>query len=180
MLVDKAIIDNLLKIVVFSYPQEVINANYNPNQKRDNKGRWTKYSFYEQEYKSFRENIVNFAKLSEENNQYNGYLDIGAISPYAQKEAMRYSIDLSGYIHNIDAKAIRHRNNGHKNTISDEDLKLIPEIIYNPDEIIYYKRKQIDHINYKKKISTNEFIYIEEVRSGKKYLTTKTIYKKDS
>ena len=133
---------------------------------------------------NFINELDNFIKTATEDKYYNGEIAIGSLSKYAQRAADNYNIDLNGYIHTIDGKAIRHRNNHHLkgeiNDITDDDLKLIPYIIYNPDKVTYYQRKQNDHINYEKKFPNGDYLYIEEVRNNNKTLTLKTIYKKSA
>ena len=130
----------------------------------------------------FIQELEQLIKTSTEDKLSNEEVVITEVTPEAFKAAQKQGVDLTGYVHTIDSKAIRHRNNGHlkdeSDDITDDDLKKIPEIIYKPDNAQYYKRKHLDHINYEKTMPDGTYFYIEEVRTGKKTLTTKTIYKK--
>lgn len=132
--------------------------------------------------------IDNFVNNAKNNKQLNENIVIGDVSENTLKLAREKGVDLSGYVHNIDSKAIRHNVNSHSDKIkeaergqvplSENDFKNIPLVIYQPDKVDYFKRKGLDHINYEKTMSDGSIYYIEEVRTGKKTLTTKTIYKK--
>ena len=131
---------------------------------------------------NFTEELEQLIKTSTENKLSDDKVVISEVTPEALKAAQKEGVDLTGYVHTIDSKAVRHRNNEHlkgdSDDITDDDLKQIPEIIYRPDAAKYYKRKYLDHLNYEKTMSDGTYYYIEEVRTGKKTLTTKTIYKK--
>ena len=60
---------------------------------------------------NFSQELEDFIKLATENKLYNGEIKVGSLSKHAQKAANNYNVDLTGYTHTVDAKAIRHRNN---------------------------------------------------------------------
>lgn len=80
----------------------------------------------------------------------------------------------TGYTRIIDSYAIRHIFKSHPN-IKITDILLIPFIIKNYDFI--GQGKEHNTIVYKKLIG-KEYFYIEEIRTGKKNLALKTLYKR--
>jgi len=131
---------------------------------------------------NFKKEIQNFINKATINKNSNEELEIGKVSKKIINLANKYGVDIVGYKHTIDSKSIQHRNNRRLNNaaedVTDEDIKQIPNVIYTPDMVDYFKRKNQDHINYSKKIGKDTYLYIEEVRNNNKTLTTKTIYKK--
>lgn len=90
-------------------------------------------------------------------------------------------IDVSGYNHEVDNFALQHSLENHKNDplpITKNDFALIPDIIKSPDAVEYVgKTKQMqDAIRYQKRFNGTTF-YVEEVRTGRKTLNLKTMYK---
>ncbi len=93
------------------------------------------------------------------------------------------------YTHNLDRSSIKHVFNQHGNSkeesdrgqiaINEKDFELITDIINNPDEIINGGKNKLqkDTITYLKKVNDGSFIYIEEIRTGRKELMLNTMYK---
>ena len=81
-------------------------------------------------------------------------------------------VEVKGYVHSLDNSGVLHALK-HKN-ISVADLLLIPFIIENYDFI--GKGKEDNTIVYKK-IINQEYYYVEEIRTGRKKLALKTLYK---
>ena len=81
-------------------------------------------------------------------------------------------VEVKGYVHSLDNSGVLHALK-HKN-ISVADLLLIPFIIENYDFI--GKGKEDNTIVYKK-IINQEYYYVEEIRTGRKKLDLKTLYK---
>jgi len=82
-------------------------------------------------------------------------------------------IDFRGYIHCIDGSGINHAMRHHNITVN--DIMLVPFILDNYDFIGLGKKKNT--IVYKKLIG-KEYFYVEEIRTGRKKLTIKTLYKR--
>lgn len=115
---------------------------------------------------------------------------VGFVSKQLNKLAKENAnIDLTGYVHNIDTSSIKHIQNNHGDpkteenrgqiAVTAEDLKKIPLFIYDWDYIAFggkNKRHQ-DVIIYGKNMPDGSSVYVEEVRTGKKTLTTNTIRK---
>lgn len=102
------------------------------------------------------------------------------------KQATGY--DVSGYTHMIDRQAIRHIMSGHgpdakrrpgEPPVTREDIERIPEIVANPDDILRGNRTRgggLRAIRYVKRIN-GDIVYVEEVRTGKRILAAKTMWK---
>ena len=97
-------------------------------------------------------------------------------------------LDVEGYDHTIDSFAIRHINSQHGDSkteenrgqvaVTEEDIKRIPEIIANPDNIERGVTNQgKDAIVYSKRFN-GTICYVEEVRAGRRNLAAETMYKK--
>ncbi|MEN6440534.1 MAG: transglycosylase SLT domain-containing protein, partial [Syntrophobacter sp.] len=95
---------------------------------------------------------------------------------------------LEGYAHTIDNFSMRHilKTHGQSSTeasrgqapITRDDLSRIPEIIQSPDKIENAGKSPLglDTIKYTKTFN-GEIYYLEEVRTGRKELATKTMWK---
>jgi hypothetical protein len=99
------------------------------------------------------------------------------------------NLDISDYSHTVDRSEINHAKNRHGTqsieaklgqiAITDDDFKLIPYVIADPDSIEYSGKneKGLDAIKYKKAFNGTT-IFVEEIRTGKKELAFNTMYKK--
>jgi hypothetical protein len=103
----------------------------------------------------------------------------------------RAGLDIDKYSHSITDDKINHFLNEHGNpenekkrgniSITSEDIKKIPDIIYYPDLICIGIRKgnqDPDHIAYAKITNNSSDIYIERIFQGKKELRSTSRYKK--
>ena len=101
--------------------------------------------------------------------------------------AKEKGIDLTGYKHVIETSAIRHGNGEHGVTSDDDipieitDFLLIPYIIKNRDAVIISDKltnsRKLPAIKYRKIIG-DEYVYVEEVRTGRKSLAFQTLYRR--
>jgi len=116
-------------------------------------------------------------------------INVGKVSNRLISEGKLNGFDFSDYIHNLDVSGLRHalkhhgKNNEKINTqipIDDNDLKQIPRILYDYDSVTFGTKdsKGTDIVKYKKQLLNCEIIYLEEIRTGKKTLTIKSMYKK--
>ncbi len=117
---------------------------------------------------------------------------IGNVSYKLISDAKNNEVHLSSeYYHNIDVSGARHslihhgksgklEKRGIQVPVYDEDFKLIPKIIYYYDSISFGETdsKNTPLIKYVKVFSDIVIYYVEEIRTGKKTLTIKTMYKK--
>lgn len=92
--------------------------------------------------------------------------------------------DVSKYVHQVDNYALKHILKRHSDDpfpITSEDFRLIPDILSTPDTVRYAgkTRKGKDAVVYTKQFNGVTY-YIEEVRTGRKALALKTMYKKAS
>lgn len=137
---------------------------------------------------NFQQEVEKVIENAKNNPNERASVDVGDVSSKLTKDAKEQGYDISGYKHNVDVCGVRHAFNKHgKPTeykrgqipLDDDDIKAIPEILYNYDEVIFGEktRKGVDLIKYKKQMPDNTTFYVEEIRTGKKTLTTKTMYK---
>lgn len=95
----------------------------------------------------------------------------------------------SEYNHIIDRSSINHVIRKHSDkesednrgqiAITEQDFERIPEILNNPDDIVGGSQTKagLEAITYIKEIEDGSFIYLEEVRTGKKELCLTTMRK---
>ena len=115
-----------------------------------------------------------------------------AFAPVSEKLtqlAKRYNLDITGYVHDIENSAITHIDDKHGKVnleakrgqiaITEKDLFNIPDIINNPDFIAFGAKDENgkDLITYVKNMPDGSTFFIEEVRTGKKTLSTKSMRK---
>ena len=114
---------------------------------------------------------------------------VGRVSPQLSTAAKEHGLNIDGYIHNIDTSAVQHTRKRHgipqreerrgQLAVTDEDFKNIPQIIYNPDFVAFGAKnnKGLDLIIYGKNMPDGSSVYVEEIRTGKKTLTTNSLRK---
>lgn len=114
---------------------------------------------------------------------------VGKVSPQLSTAAKEHGLNIDGYIHNIDTSAVQHTRKRHgipqreerrgQLAVTDDDFKNIPQIIYNPDFVAFGAKnnKGLDLIIYGKNMPDGSSVYVEEVRTGKKTLTTNSLRK---
>ena len=114
---------------------------------------------------------------------------IGKVDEKLAEEARKAGFDIEGYIHDIDVSGVRHafRDHGNEKTesargqvpITREDIKKIPEIIEKYDTVIFpgKDRSGLNLVKYSKTMSEGTTYYVEEIRTGRKTLTSKSMYK---
>ena len=113
---------------------------------------------------------------------------IGKAADNVKNEAQKHNINLDGYEHNIDYSGLKHIEREHNKQsevlrgqvpITPDDYRLIPEIIYNADNVQYAGKNDLgkDCFKYTKQMPDGTVYYVEEVRTGRKTLTTNTMYK---
>lgn len=89
-------------------------------------------------------------------------------------------IDLSGYERTISDQSIRHVAKRHGDDalpIGKDDFNILQDVFSSPDKISKSRTKQgLDAILYEKRINGSIY-YVEEVRTGKKVVSLKTMYK---
>ena len=90
------------------------------------------------------------------------------------------NLDVNGYNHQVDNYGLQHALKEHSDDqipLTVEDFKKIPDILSNPDEVISAgkTRQGLDTILYKK-VANGRTLYVEEIRTGNKTLSFKTMY----
>jgi hypothetical protein len=99
-----------------------------------------------------------------------------------------WNIDISEFNHVIDQDGINHVKNRHgiyskeknEKIISDDDLKKIPEIIKNHDDILaggISGSRKLPTMVYIKHYEEYKYYYVTEILKNKKELRIKTFYK---
>ncbi len=105
----------------------------------------------------------------------------------------RTSLELEGYHHTIDNYGIKHVLEQHGDLISEghrgqlpierSDIQMIPEIVNNYDSVKLIPKGSkgdaspaLDLIRYEKRIDGSVY-YVEEIRTGRNELTTKSLWK---
>ena len=119
----------------------------------------------------------------------NHFEDLGELSKNATSIIKSSTgLELDGYVHSIDEASIRHILNRHGDEkteqargqlpITEADLLKIPEIVNNPDSVekVDSNNSDVETLIFKKKIGDN-YVSVQEVRSGRKKLTAKTLWK---
>ncbi len=99
-------------------------------------------------------------------------------------------MDLTGYRHTIDTFAVRHTLKIHGDArremkrgqiaVSPEDFECIPDILAAPDSVTGTGKSRIgaETITYRKTIGDMTVFYVEEVRTGRRELAMKTMFKR--
>jgi len=103
--------------------------------------------------------------------------------------ANTHGLNIEGYWHSIDAFAIRHIRTRHSNTdveksrgqiaTSDADIAMVTEILDMPDQVIFgaRSRRRQPMIGYIKRLREAVFLYLEEVRQGRRELAAISLRK---
>ena len=123
--------------------------------------------------------IVNLAK-SEFTPYKKQAVDIFGAQPKTIETAKTINMDVNGYTHQVDNYGLRHALNKHSTDeipLTMEDIRRIPDILSNPDEIIPagLNRQGKETILYKKVVN-GRTLYVEEIRTGQKTLSFDTMY----
>jgi hypothetical protein len=99
----------------------------------------------------------------------------------AEKLLTDYDLEVLGFNFSIDVYAIKHILKSHGNvekelkrgqkSVTTEDIKMIPEIINQPDVVFYdgKNRLGLDVIQFQKMIG-DHYLIVKEIRTGKKML----------
>lgn len=116
----------------------------------------------------------------------NEWIDYASVTKeQADRISNSTGIDVTGYIHQMQGSEITHALNRHGKesggfqiSITPEDLEQVPEIIANAESIsITGKTKQGHEVIEYRKRSNGHTVVIEEIRTGRKKLAFKTMYK---
>lgn len=99
-----------------------------------------------------------------------------------------WNLDVKGFMHVIEKTGINHvlRRHGPKskeakeNIISESDIEIIEQIIFEPDEIVtggLSGSRNLPTVMYIKYIADYKYYYIEEILNSKRELRIKTFFK---
>lgn len=139
--------------------------------------------------KNYEEDVVKAIEQAKNSPNDKLKVSIGSVSSKLASEAHKNGFDVEGYTHDVDVSGIRHTFKQHGGNqeykrgqipINDEDIKKIPDVIYNFDKVTFGTKdsKGTDIITYEKRMDDGDVFYLEEIRTGRKTLTLKTMYKK--
>lgn len=132
------------------------------------------------------EKVIEAAKKAEELKT-----NISTVSEELIKDGKENGYDFSYYVHNIDSSSVNHIFNRHGDAkkeaaegqiaVTAEDIKKLPRQIVNDYDFIAFGGKNDrgqDVICYGKNMDDGSFVYVEEIRTGRKTLTTQTLFKR--
>lgn len=114
---------------------------------------------------------------------------IGPVSDWLRSKAGAFGLDLDGFQHVVDTSAVRHIRKNHSDPqkekargqlpISDVDLLLIPQIVADPDNVMFGTTNRLGHeqIVYLKTLGDGSTLYLEEARIGKKQVAAQSMRK---
>ena len=141
---------------------------------------------------SFEEQLSQIIEKAKNAPNERQIITLGKASDRLVKEAEKKGFNISDFIHNLDVSGVRHAFLEHGNekteskrgqtAISYDDLKKVPEIISDYDNVEFPGKNKIgrDVIKYTKKFSDGTVYYVEEIRNGRRTLTIQTMYKSKS
>ncbi|WP_395010405.1 LPD38 domain-containing protein, partial [Undibacterium sp.] len=131
--------------------------------------------------------ISELLEMRKSGENFTGVVKLMPVSNDAVQEALSNGLDISGYSHAIDGSSVAHVLNKHGNekkenargqiAIADKDFLIIPQIVNNPDYVVYGLKNNIgrDVIAYLRKDKDGSLLYLEEVRTGKKTLNLQSM-----
>lgn len=139
--------------------------------------------------KEINQNIKNIIDEAKSSNTEHKIALVGKVSQKLENDAHKAGYDITGYEHTIDSYGIKHALKKHSNSnteeargqipIIDEDILKIPEITTNYDKVTFGNKDKIGNnlIIYSKTMPDGLTYYVEEIRTGRRHLNTKTMYK---
>ncbi len=162
--------------------------NYNPEQSRDECGKFTSggSSGINPNYKKELKQVIEKARNNPDERQK---LVIGKVSEDLAALAKDNGLDIEGYNHDLDVSGTRHaiKEHGQEKTeiprgqvpITDEDFEKIPDIVYHYDNVIFGEtdNKNTPLIKYVKSFDDGTILYVEEARTRQRTLTIKSMWK---
>ena len=135
------------------------------------------------------DNISDLVRKSLSDKDYKSFFEFGEItSKNAEQVKREIGIEVEGYKHVLESDSIRHiiKQHGDKESemkrgqivVTEKDFTNLPQVFNNPDKIIKgdTTKRGLKTIIYEKEIEGRLFC-VEEVRTGRKKLAVKTIYK---
>lgn len=173
--------------IVFNSKTIVNNKFKEEEHPRDEDGKFTDGNGKNPDYE---EQVSKALEQAKSNDNTNVKVTIGEVDNKLIERAKENGFDLEGYRHNIDVYGLKHTLKKHgeetrealrgQGAITEEDIKNIPKIIYEPDEVNFTGKNRIgkETISYTKQMPDGDIYYVEEIREGNKTLTLNTMYKK--
>lgn len=165
-----------------------ITKAFNPSQARDKRGRWTKPGREQLPAGVIHGGDAEVQALLSGSAQGFHAVRLGDVKPeVAARIKASTGLDVEGYHHRLDADAIRHIRNQHGPgneddpalvPVTDDDILKARAILEAPDAVAKGDDRpgRPTLIFYMKDLG-DEFVIIEEVRTGRRELAVTTIYK---
>ena len=130
------------------------------------------------------QNLIGIALSRTDGNK--AFFEIGEVSPeVAEKVKLVTGIDVDGFVHGIDEAAIRHvfeehgdvetENKRGQIAVTAHDIANLSAVFISPDDI--QKGDEENTIEVSKRIGS-EVLVVQEIRTGRKKLVLKTMWKK--
>lgn len=174
-----------------SFSQDEINLDEwsESEHPRNKDGQFSSAGNSSTKNENFQNDVEKVIENAKNNPNKRVKVEIGEVSSKLSKEARSNGFNIEGYKHDVDVSGVRHTFKQHgtgnekidiQTPITEKDIKRIPDIIYNYDKVSFGTKdnKGTDIIKYQKQMPDGEIFYLEEIRTGKKTLTIKTMYKK--
>lgn len=140
---------------------------------------------------NFSKELESLIEQTFNDHNSNNYVTYGKTTLKQENDAKKEGFDIVGYTHIVDGANLRHIINHHGTErtekprgqlpIEKEDFHLIPKILSQYDKMTISpstEKQPLNHIVYEKKMDNNIVFYVEEVRTGRKKLCTKSMYKR--
>ena len=175
--------------IVFNSKTIINNQFKEDEHPRDDEGKFTNGNGQNPD---FEKEVIKALEKAKSNDNTNVKVTIGPVDEELIKKAKEKGFDLEGYRHNIDVYGLKHTLKKHgkesseslrgQTAIQEDDIKNIPKVIYEPDEVNFTGKNRIgkETISYIKEMPNGQIYYVEEIREGNKTLTLNTMYKKSS
>lgn len=134
--------------------------------------------------KKTKKTIADIINIAAKTKSVHDYLDYRTITPSELEKLKKYTgLDLDVQCHTVITDDIRHAYNKHKKDdlpINYEDFNLIKTIIeeYDTVECGRISKQTCNQTIVYKKVIGDKYIIVEEIRTGRKKLVFKTMYKK--
>jgi len=138
--------------------------------------------------KETKQNIDDVITAANSGNNEKFERTLGSVTPKLAEIAKAHGYNIDGYSHSLDNYFINHQRKQHGDAkkeanrgqiaITDDDIRNIPNVLANPDFIIYGSKVKNGNpaITFVQN-QENATVFVEEVRTGKKRLSAQTIYK---
>lgn len=153
---------------------------------KDAKGKWARKATHQDIRSLVADTVTKHRPATGQKPQWTAYRTVDPAEAKRLRQAT--GMDFAGYHHSIDDSAILHMLHEHgpggvaitadEEPLAPGDFERIPEVVAAPDEVksAGLTRLGLPAIRYKRRINGLIF-YVEEVRTGKRQLAAKSLWK---